>query len=144
MVSVKRKPGSGKAVPYLSHEFVIQNHGDIVTCVFMVFIVGLMFQVTAPLASLFVVPQHNATEIVPQKATLYTYGLKDLSLTIFYTLSVIIFHAIIQEYVLDVNEFLNNNNNNNKIIKVKLNNFSLFFLLKEMDQESSPFKDQNK
>ncbi|PIO56474.1 hypothetical protein TELCIR_22126, partial [Teladorsagia circumcincta] len=29
--------------PIFSHEFVIQNHGDIMSCVLMVFIVGLMF-----------------------------------------------------------------------------------------------------
>ena len=45
MVSgIRKRPGS-KQVPYLSHEFIIQNHGDIATCLCMVFIVGLMFQV---------------------------------------------------------------------------------------------------
>ena len=39
-----KRPGN-KVIPYLSHEFVIQNHGDIATCICMVFIVGLMFQV---------------------------------------------------------------------------------------------------
>lgn len=32
--------------PIFSHEFVIQNHGDIMSCVLMVFIVGLMFPVS--------------------------------------------------------------------------------------------------
>jgi translocating chain-associated membrane protein 1 len=41
----RKRPGNNKVVPYLSHEFVIQNHGDIVTCLCMVFVVGLMFQV---------------------------------------------------------------------------------------------------
>jgi len=99
----KRRPGASKNVPYLSHEFIIQNHGDIITCVFMVFIVGLMFQVSAPLASLFVAPAYNVTEIEnsAKAPVLFTYGLRDISLTFFYTLSVIIFHAVIQEYVLD-------------------------------------------
>lgn len=35
----------GKNPPFFSQEFVIQNHGDIVSCVCMVFMVGLMFQV---------------------------------------------------------------------------------------------------
>ena len=35
-----------KNPPILSHEFVIQNHADIVSCVAMVFIIGLMFQVS--------------------------------------------------------------------------------------------------
>ena len=45
------KPGMGrkssnKNPPFLSHEFVIQNHADIVSCVAMVFVVGLMLQVS--------------------------------------------------------------------------------------------------
>lgn len=44
------KPGMGrkssnKNPPFLSHEFVIQNHADIVSCFAMVFVVGLMLQV---------------------------------------------------------------------------------------------------
>ena len=40
-----RRPKSNKNPPIMSHEFVIQNHADIVSCVAMVFVVGLMFQV---------------------------------------------------------------------------------------------------
>lgn len=36
---------STKNPPFFSHEFVIQNHADIVSCVAMVFVVGLMVQV---------------------------------------------------------------------------------------------------
>ena len=36
---------TGKNAPILSHEFMITNHGDIVSCVCMIFMVGLMFQV---------------------------------------------------------------------------------------------------
>lgn len=44
------KPGMGRKAssknpPIFSHEFVIQNHADIVSCVAMVFVVGLMVQV---------------------------------------------------------------------------------------------------
>lgn len=43
------KPGIGrkssKNPPILSHEFVIQNHADIVSCIAMVFVIGLMLQV---------------------------------------------------------------------------------------------------
>ena len=35
----------GKNPPFLSQEFIIQNHGDIVSCVCMVVMIGLMFQV---------------------------------------------------------------------------------------------------
>ena len=37
---------STKSPPIFSHEFVIQNHEDIVSCIAMVFILGLMFQVS--------------------------------------------------------------------------------------------------
>lgn len=44
------KPGlvrkaSNKNPPFFSHEFVIQNHADIVSCFAMIFVVGLMLQV---------------------------------------------------------------------------------------------------
>lgn len=41
--AIGRKPN--KNPPIFSHEFVIQNHADIVSCVVMVFLVGLMVQV---------------------------------------------------------------------------------------------------
>lgn len=106
-----KRPGTAKSVPYLSHEFVIQNHADIVTCVCMVFVVGLMFQTSSPLASTFIAPKYNVTEVdlSQQQANaaavppvLYTYGLKDLCLIFFYMLACIIYHAVIQEYILDV------------------------------------------
>ena len=34
-----------KSPPILSHEFIIQNHADIVSCLAMLFVIGLMFQV---------------------------------------------------------------------------------------------------
>lgn len=40
---------SNKNPPFFSHEFVIQNHADIVSCVVMVFLVGLMVQVSVML-----------------------------------------------------------------------------------------------
>lgn len=44
MVKPVRK-SSNKNPPILSHEFIIQNHADIVSCVAMVFVIGLMVQV---------------------------------------------------------------------------------------------------
>lgn len=96
-----------KNPPVLSHEFIIQNHADIVACVAMVFVVGLMFQISTPLASTFIALHHNVsvpTEIQPgvfQDVLHYTQGCKDISAVFFYTLIVIVMHAIIQEYVLD-------------------------------------------
>lgn len=37
---------SNKNPPVMSHEFIIQNHADIVSCVAMVFLLGLMFEVS--------------------------------------------------------------------------------------------------
>lgn len=45
MVVKPTRKSSNKNPPILSHEFVIQNHADIVSCVAMLFVVGLMFQV---------------------------------------------------------------------------------------------------
>lgn len=101
-LSAPKKRSSSKNPNYFSHEFIIQNHGDIVTCFFMVFIVGLMFQVTTPLASMFVTPKYNITELnQTDTPILYMYGWQDITLTLFYSLACIIFHAVIQEYVLD-------------------------------------------
>ena len=105
-MAVKRR-GSNKNPPIFSHEFVIQNHADIVACVAMVFVVGLMFQVSSPLASLFIALHHNVSipvEIQPGRMVdmvYYTAGLKDLPATFFYLLIAIVMHQIIQEYALD-------------------------------------------
>ncbi len=50
-----RRPKTGKNPPILSHEFVIQNHADIISCIAMVFVVGLMFQVSAFKLAIFIV-----------------------------------------------------------------------------------------
>jgi len=95
-----------KSPPIFSHEFIIQNHADIVSCVAMIFVCGLMFQATAPVASMFMAINHNLTSAVTQTAdvslpVLYTYGVKDFCVIFFYFLICIVMHAIIQEYVLD-------------------------------------------
>ncbi|XP_013773957.1 translocating chain-associated membrane protein 1-like [Limulus polyphemus] len=98
---VKRRTSS-KNPPILSHEFVIQNHADIISCVAMVFVIGLLFQATAPVASFFVAMHHNVTEATsPTDIIYFTYGTKDLCVVFFYFLIAIVMHAIIQEYVLD-------------------------------------------
>lgn len=104
MVTMGRKRvGNSKNVPYFSHEFVIQNHGDIATCMAMVFIIGFMFQSTTPFAAAFISPQYNINELVSEAKVpvLYTYGPLDACLVFFYTIAAVICHAIIQEYVLD-------------------------------------------
>ncbi|XP_050538696.1 translocating chain-associated membrane protein 1 [Daktulosphaira vitifoliae] len=101
MAPIKGRKSANKNVPVLSHEFVIQNHADIVSCVAMVIVIGLMVQFTSPLAYLFVALQYG--ESIEENKAILTYGtgLKDLLATFFYFLICIIFHAIIQEYVLD-------------------------------------------
>jgi len=98
---------TGKNPPILSHEFVIQNHADIVSCVAMVFVLGLMFQVSTPLATVFIAIHHNVSvpvEVQPgnfMDVTFYTPGVKDMAAVFFYFLIAIVMHAIIQEYLLD-------------------------------------------
>ncbi|CAG9796597.1 unnamed protein product [Diatraea saccharalis] len=98
---------SNKNPPILSHEFVIQNHADIVSCVVMVFLVGLMVQSTSPIASLFISLHHNVSGVEPTreapKGEPFTYesGWKDGCAVIFYSLVCIVMHAILQEYFLD-------------------------------------------
>ncbi|KXJ16752.1 translocating chain-associated membrane protein 1 [Exaiptasia diaphana] len=97
---------SGKNAPIFSHEFIITNHGDIVSCVCMVFMIGLMFQVTSKVAAVFIAPQHNVTREINvtdgvDVVTTYTNGPKDFCTIFFYSLAWIVVHAIIQEYILD-------------------------------------------
>lgn len=43
IMGIRKK--SSKTPPVLSHEFIIQNHADIVSCLAMLFLLGLMFEV---------------------------------------------------------------------------------------------------
>lgn len=105
------KPGLGrkssKNPPILSHEFVIQNHADIVSCVAMIFVIGLMLQATSSIASVFVALHHSITGADPThenpRGIPYTYvsGWRDWCAVFFYTLICIIMHAVLQEYVID-------------------------------------------
>ncbi|CAL1280330.1 unnamed protein product [Larinioides sclopetarius] len=100
-MGLKRRTGT-KNPPIFSSEFFIQNHADIVSCIAMVFVIGLLFQVSAPLASVFVVMHHNVTEALePTDTVLYTYGRQDICVITFYFLIAIVMHAILQEYALD-------------------------------------------
>ncbi|KAL1464077.1 hypothetical protein WDU94_003759 [Cyamophila willieti] len=96
---------TNKNVPIMSHEFVIQNHADIVSCVAMVFVIGLMVQATAPISYMFIAMQHNVNQSEANNQIdpyiKYTYGSKDICAVFFYLLLCIVTHAIVQEYVLD-------------------------------------------
>ncbi|XP_044759622.1 translocating chain-associated membrane protein 1 [Coccinella septempunctata] len=100
MVKGLRK--TNKNPPILSHEFIIQNHADIVSCVAMIFVVGIMIKVTSPFASIFIALQHNTTyPETAEEVLLYAPGIKDWAAVFFYSLIVVVVHAIFQEYVLD-------------------------------------------
>ncbi|CAL1532486.1 unnamed protein product [Lymnaea stagnalis] len=98
-----RRTKSSKNPPIFSHEFFIQNHADIVSCIAMVFIIGLMFQATSPVASLFITMQNNLTvnDSANVEHIVYSTGSKDLFTVFFYFLICIVIHAVLQEYVLD-------------------------------------------
>lgn len=100
---MKGRKSSNKNPPILSHEFVIQNHADIVSCVAMVFVVGLMVQVTSPWAYMFIALHHNVTNTTedPTAVIKYATGWKDACAVFFYFLITIIMHAVLQEYIFD-------------------------------------------
>uniref|UniRef100_A0A7E4VYU2 TLC domain-containing protein n=1 Tax=Panagrellus redivivus TaxID=6233 RepID=A0A7E4VYU2_PANRE len=106
-VEVRRAvPSRGKkaAPPILSHEFVIQNHGDIMSCILVVIAVGFFFSQTTPLSALFVLPQYNETVALPTDAepqTYYRAGRLDIPSIVFYSIVWITVHCLLQEYVLD-------------------------------------------
>nr|XP_008535180.1 PREDICTED: translocating chain-associated membrane protein 1-like 1 isoform X3 [Equus przewalskii]XP_008535181.1 PREDICTED: translocating chain-associated membrane protein 1-like 1 isoform X3 [Equus przewalskii] len=92
--------------PVLSHEFILQNHADLVACVGMFFVLGLMFEGAAEASIVFITLQHSVTfpaaeEPATDLKVLYHYGIKDLATVFFYMLVAIIIHATLQEYVLD-------------------------------------------
>jgi len=103
---VQKKKGT-KNPPIFSQEFIITNHADIVACIAMVFVMGLMFQITSASASLFVALHHNVSVPIDMgpsgtvDLTLYQTGLKDVPAIFFYLLISIVMHQIIQEYILD-------------------------------------------
>ncbi|XP_043521118.1 translocating chain-associated membrane protein 1 [Frieseomelitta varia] len=103
MVAVKGRKNSNKNLPIFSHEFIIQNHGDIVSCVAMIFVTGLMVQTTSPWAYTFIALHHNVTSDVgdPAAPMKYTTGWKDACAVFFSLLITIVMHAVFQDYIFD-------------------------------------------
>ncbi|XP_064383579.1 translocating chain-associated membrane protein 1-like [Halichondria panicea] len=100
--------------PVFSHEFVIQNHADIISCVCMVVFMGLIPQFTNPLASSIIFVQYNKTlelevdesdgptlrlDNKPLPQTFYQHGWRDLLNIVFYSFVWVIIHALLQEYI---------------------------------------------
>uniref|UniRef100_A0A8D1C607 Translocation associated membrane protein 2 n=1 Tax=Sus scrofa TaxID=9823 RepID=A0A8D1C607_PIG len=91
-----------KSYPLFSQEFVIHNHADIGFCLVLCVLIGLMFEVTAKTAFLFILPQYNVSVPTADGETVhYHYGPKDLVTISFYIFITIILHAVVQEYILD-------------------------------------------
>ncbi|KAK7574126.1 hypothetical protein V9T40_011317 [Parthenolecanium corni] len=94
------KPGrkATKKPPVLSHEFILQNHADIVSCFMVIFVFGMVVPLTSSVCNLFVVLQY-ASE-VSERVIAYGIGLKDICTIFFYSLVCIVLHAVHQEYIL--------------------------------------------
>ncbi|KPP77857.1 translocating chain-associated membrane protein 2-like [Scleropages formosus] len=91
-----------KSYPFFSQEFLIQNHADIVFCLVLFVLIGLMFEATAKTAFMFILPQYNTSTLSPEgEVSLYHYGWRDCITILFYCLITIILHAVVQEYILD-------------------------------------------
>ncbi|MEE6477084.1 hypothetical protein FKM82_011348 [Ascaphus truei] len=91
-----------KSYPVFSQEFIIHNHADLGFFMVLCVLIGLMFEVTAKTAFLFILPQYNIS--IPShdgEIVYYQYGMKDLVTILFYVIIAIILHAIVQEYILD-------------------------------------------
>lgn len=94
-----------KSPPIMSHEWVRENHGDIISCVIMLVMLGLVFQVTSPIAQLFIVPQYNQTlpdtNDPPEQRLMYQNGPKDFITVFFYSMAIIAANCAVQEYIFD-------------------------------------------
>lgn len=99
-----------KNPPVMSHEFVIQNHADIVSCSCIVIILGLIFESTAKISRLFIFLQYGIKEedeetpegdIIEKFPTDFERGWLDGFTIFFQALIVIVIHAVVQEYVVD-------------------------------------------
>ncbi|KAI3383102.1 hypothetical protein SNEBB_006677 [Seison nebaliae] len=103
MVNMRRRQNSGtKNPPILSYEFVVQNRADILSVFCLIIVAGSVFKPLQPISSTFITLKSNITEIQQYpNETLYTFGRSDIFSIIFYTVFGIIFHAVIQEYMLD-------------------------------------------
>lgn len=109
-----RRPHNKEGPPVFSHEFVIQNHADIISCVCMVIFIGLIPQFSNQLASSVIFVQYNVTvepnvsssdyqttriDNKPLPETFYQHGPFDVLNVVFYAFVWIIIHALLQEYI---------------------------------------------
>ncbi|VDP95296.1 unnamed protein product [Trichobilharzia regenti] len=108
-----------KNPPYFSHEFVITNHGDIVSIIAMLIIVGLLHKGTHVMSSSFIFIQYNNTDeicvqyfFIPIKSSIYLFLTKvrlakfneSAHLACFYALSTVwaIYSIINEGFILNL------------------------------------------
>ncbi|XP_078481296.1 translocating chain-associating membrane protein 1/2 [Ciona intestinalis] len=104
----RKKP---KSPPIMSHEFVIQNHADILACIAIVVVLGLVSELTAKVSRVFVFLQHGLVknedgvlEPAVGKDSFpveFERGTLDIFTVIFQAMMLAVIHAVIQEYVID-------------------------------------------
>merc|ERR1712226_1313782 len=105
MVQSKKK---AKAATFPSHEFFIQNHGDIAVTIMALFFIGMVFQPTNKMASKVLFLNYNiSTENIsilherPHTFNYFVSGPLDWCNILYYAVGCIVGHALIQEYLLD-------------------------------------------
>uniref|UniRef100_H2ZCV4 Translocating chain-associated membrane protein n=1 Tax=Ciona savignyi TaxID=51511 RepID=H2ZCV4_CIOSA len=104
----RKKP---KSPPIMSHEFVIQNHADILACIAILIVLGLVAEITAKVSRVFVFLQHGFIkneegELEPAVGKdafpiEFTRGYLDIFTVLFQAMMLIVVHAVIQEYIVD-------------------------------------------
>ncbi|NXW26517.1 TR1L1 protein, partial [Phaetusa simplex] len=92
-----------KSPAVLSHEFVIQNHADIVSCLVMCLLLGLMFEVLGGARGPVVAEPSTTWSCYDDSEQFHFYdsGPKDIATIFFYMLIAVNLHAVIQEYILN-------------------------------------------
>ena len=81
-MAIRPRRASTKNPPFLSHEFFIQNHADIVSCVAMIFVIGLLFQVINLIVCVIIVhldgnrTKYNARHHLKKRAYVCMRGIK--------------------------------------------------------------------
>ncbi|XP_075248979.1 translocating chain-associated membrane protein 1-like 1 isoform X2 [Convolutriloba macropyga] len=103
-----QKKKSSKAATFPSHEFFIQNHGDIAVTIMVLFFIGMVFQPTNHMASKVLFLNYNiSTENIsilherPHTFNYFVSGPLDWCNILYYSVGCIVAHALIQEYLLD-------------------------------------------
>ena len=74
-----RRRGEKVTPPVFTHEWVIQNHGDIAACVAVFFVLGLMFQFTKNAANYFIALQYPKNDTsVNTESIMHEIGPQDV------------------------------------------------------------------